>query len=197
MRTAALAQASTTRRDECRTTRTSRISPSRSCSTTRKWSATTALHVQRSAAGQDAGIGATPRATYKIAHICPALLHGVLTRMREAGKQEKNPAERTRLIQDPAYRLPRTHLPRTRVNKGDVGKDRSFWRLRSFGLRTSNRSEACLSVHAGVGLTTPEGVATPDSAAPSSCSCFLSLRDRCFGPATMTTTIAATTSSPK
>ena len=41
------------------------------------------------AAGQDAGIGATPRATYKIAHICPALLHGVLTRMRGAGKQEE------------------------------------------------------------------------------------------------------------
>src|SRR5215212_7321707 len=98
MRTAALAQASTTRRDECRTTRTSRISPSKSCCTTRKWSATTALNVQRSAAGQDAGIGATPRATYKIAHICPALLHGVLTRMRGAGKQEENPARWTQLI---------------------------------------------------------------------------------------------------
>src|SRR5215207_10144480 len=106
MRTAALAQASTTRRDACRTTRTSRISPSKSCCTTRKWSATTALHVQRSAAGQDAGIGPTPTATYKIAHICPALLHGVLTRMRGAGKQEENPARWTRLIQDPAYRLP-------------------------------------------------------------------------------------------
>src|SRR5215208_6573984 len=94
MRTAALAQASTTRRDECRTTRTSRRSSSKSCCTTRKWSATTALHVQRSAAGQDAGI----RATYKIAHICAALLHGVLARMRRAGKQEENPARWTRLI---------------------------------------------------------------------------------------------------
>src|SRR5918998_4576475 len=116
MRIAALAQASTTRRDECRTTRTSRISPLKSCCTTRKWSATTALHVQRSAAGQDAGIGATPRATYKIAHICPALLHDVLTRMRGAGKQEENPARWTQLIQDPAYGLPRTSLLRTRVN---------------------------------------------------------------------------------
>jgi hypothetical protein len=117
MRTAALAQASTTRRDECRTTRTSRISPSKSCCTTRKRSATTALHVQRSAAGQDAGIGPTPRATYKIAHICPALLHGVLTRMRGAGKQEENPARWTRLRQDPAYRRPRIHLLGTSVNK--------------------------------------------------------------------------------
>src|SRR5829696_2911311 len=115
MRTAALAQASTTRRDECRTTRTSRISLSKSCCTTRKWSATIALHVQRSAAGQDAGIGATPQATFKIAHICPALLHGVLTRMRGAGKQEENPARWTRLIQDPAYRLPRTLLLGSRV----------------------------------------------------------------------------------
>src|SRR5215204_4561473 len=111
MRAAALAQASTTRRDECRTTRTSRRSSSKSCCTTRKWSATTALHVQRSAAGQDAGIRATPRATYKIAHICAALLHGVLARMRRAGKQEENPARWTRLIQDPAYRLPRTLQP--------------------------------------------------------------------------------------
>src|SRR5215204_2179473 len=117
MRTAALAQASTTRRHECRTTRTSRISPSKSCCTTRKWSATTALHVQRSAAGQDAGIGPTPRTTYKIAHICPALLHGVLTRMRGAGKQEENPARWTRLIQDPTCGLPRTDLPRPPVNK--------------------------------------------------------------------------------
>src|SRR5215207_150334 len=117
MRTAAFAQASTTRRDACRTTRTSRISPSKSCCTTRKWSATTALHVQRSAAGQDAGIGPTPRATYKIAHICPALLHGVLTRMRRAGKQEENPARWTRLIQDPASRLPRIHLLGSRVNR--------------------------------------------------------------------------------
>src|SRR5215203_3471481 len=53
-----------------------------------------------------------------------------------------------------------------------------------------------LWLHAGVGLTTPGGVATPDSAAPSS-SCFLRLRERCFGPATMTTTIAATICSPK
>ena len=30
-------------------------------------------------------------------------------------------------IRDPAYGLPRTHIPRTRVNKGDIGKDRSFW----------------------------------------------------------------------
>src|SRR5215211_5163417 len=111
MRTAALAQASKTRRDECRTTCTSRISPSKCCCTTRKWSATTALHVQRSAAGQDAGIGATPpRATFKIAHIYPALPHGVLTRMRGAGKQEENPARWTRLIQDPASELPRMHL---------------------------------------------------------------------------------------
>src|SRR5918994_1893525 len=110
MRIAALAQASTTRRDECRTTRTSKISPSKSCCTTRKWSATTAMHIQRSAAGQDAGIGPTPRATYKIAHICPALLHGVLTRMRGAGKQEENLARWTRLIQDLAYGLPRTLL---------------------------------------------------------------------------------------
>src|SRR5918997_3538551 len=118
MWTAALARASKPRRDGCRTTRTSRISPLKSCCTTRKWSATTALHVQRSAAGQDAGIGATPRATYKIAHICPALLHGVLTRMRGAGKQEENPARWTRLIQDPAYRLPRTPLLLgTSVNK--------------------------------------------------------------------------------
>jgi hypothetical protein len=116
MRTAALAQASTTRRYECRTSLTSKISPSKSCCTTRRWSATTALHVQRSAAGQDAGIGATPRATFKIAHICPALLHGVLTRMRGAEKQEENPARWWRLIQDPAYRLPRTPLTRTRVN---------------------------------------------------------------------------------
>src|SRR5215211_4589276 len=117
MRTAALAQASTTRRDECRTTRTSRISPLKSCCTTRKWSATTALHFQRSAAGQDAEIGATPRATYKIAHICPALIHGVLTRMRGAGKQEENPARWTRLIQDPASELPGIYLLGTTVNK--------------------------------------------------------------------------------
>src|SRR5215207_818487 len=43
--------------------------------------------------------------------------------------------------------------------------------------------------HAGLGLTTP-GVATPGRAAPS--SCFLCLRERCFGPATITTAIATT-----
>src|SRR5215211_8513374 len=55
---------------------------------------------------------------------------------------------------------------------------------------------ACFLVHAGVGLTTPGGVATPGSAAPCS-SCFLCLRERCFGPAQMTTTIATTISRPK
>src|SRR5215210_544897 len=45
-------------------------------------------------------------------------------------------------------------------------------------------------VHAGVGLTAPGGgVATSDSAAPSS-SCLWSLRERCFGPAHMTTATA-------
>jgi hypothetical protein len=45
-------------------------------------------------------------------------------------------------------------------------------------------------VHTGVGLTT-SGVATAGCAAPPS-SCLRCLRDRCAGPATMTTTIATT-----
>src|SRR5918998_2420138 len=53
----------------------------------------------------------------------------------------------------------------------------------------ANRRFASFLVHAGVGLTTPGGVATPDSVAPS-CSCFLCLRERCFGPATTTTATA-------
>ena len=52
-------------------------------------------------------------------------------------------------------------------------------------------------VHAGVGLTVLGGVATPDSAAPSSCCCFLRFRDKCSGPAQMTTPIAATIINPQ
>jgi hypothetical protein len=37
--------------------------------------------------------------------------------------------------------LRRIPLPRTRVNKGAIEKDRSFWRLRSFRLRASKSSE--------------------------------------------------------
>jgi putative transposase len=52
-------------------------------------------------------------------------------------------------MQSLAPELPRIVLPRTRVNKGDIEKDRSFWRLRSFDLRTPERSEARFLVHAG------------------------------------------------
>jgi len=48
--------------------------------------------------------------------------------------------------------------------------------------------------YARVGLTTPGGVAIPDSATPSSCS--VCLRERCFGSATTPTMIAATTINP-
>jgi hypothetical protein len=94
--------------------------------------------------------------------------------------------------------LLRILLSRTRANKGDIEKNRSNWRLRSCDLRTSELSEARFLVHAGVGLTIPGGLASPDSAAPSSsCCCFLRFRDKCSGPAQMTTTIAATTISPQ
>src|SRR5918997_3207222 len=45
-------------------------------------------------------------------------------------------------------------------------------------------------VHAGTGLTAPGGVAVPGSSAPPSSSCLWSLRERCFGPAHMTTATA-------
>jgi hypothetical protein len=107
-------------------------------------------------------------------------------------------------MQDCGHGLPRIPLLRTRVNKGDSHKVLTPMRrtgvrggLQSFRLRTSDLigSSLLLLVHAGVGLATLGGVAILGSAAPS--SCFLCLRERCFGPATTTTTIAATTISPQ
>jgi hypothetical protein len=52
------------------------------------------------------------------AHIYPGPQHVVLTRMRRAGKRERNPARLARTIQDPASELPRILIPRTWVNRG-------------------------------------------------------------------------------
>src|SRR5829696_1867339 len=87
--------------------------------------------------------------------------------------------------------LRRIHLPRNRVNKG---LDR-----RSVPLAASQPTAGSYQpllphpvaglplVHAGTGWTAPEGVAVPGSSAPPSSSCLWSLRERCFGPAHMTT----------
>src|SRR5215207_10558909 len=90
-------------------------------------------------------------------------------------------------------KLRRIYLPRTPVNKGKRKRTGVFHELRSFRRLRSERLVVRSLVHGGVGLTTL-GVATAGSAVPS--SCFLPFRDKCAGPATMTTTIAATTISP-
>ena len=51
-------------------------------------------------------------------HLHPAPQHIVSTRMRRAGKQEGNPAQLAQTIQDLASELPRSVIPRTRVNRG-------------------------------------------------------------------------------
>src|SRR5918998_1865965 len=63
-------------------------------------------------------------------------------------------------------------------------------KLRPFDLRTAERLAVRFLVHAGMGLTAPGGLAVPGSSAPSSSSCLWSLRERCFGPAHMTTATA-------
>src|SRR5918995_3134055 len=58
---------------------------------------------------------------------------------------EKTPRSALGVIEirssQPIQLVSRQSLMRTPVNKGDIEKDRNFWRLRPFRLRASKRSE--------------------------------------------------------
>src|SRR5215217_2585340 len=69
-------------------------------------------------------------------------------------------------MQYAGYEFLRIIFPRTPVNKGDIEKDRSFRRLRSFRLRASNRSEGYLLSSRGGWLNSPRRRSDPRLRSP-------------------------------
>src|SRR5215216_2790062 len=75
-------------------------------------------------------------------------------------------------MQYAGYEFLRIIFPRTPVNKGDIEKDRSLQKLRSFRLRASNRSEGYLLSSRGSWLSSPsEGGKNPQRPAFASACC--------------------------